>query len=112
MGLKVYQDMVDQWIRKYGVRYFSELTNLTLLTEELGELARLMAREYGDQSFKRTEDNSAVKRQIADELSDMLFVILCLANQMEVDLDEAFTLNMEKKTKRDSDRHKQNPKLK
>lgn len=107
LGLKKAQEAVDVWIRKYGVRYFSELTNLALLMEEVGELARLMARTYGEQSFKKEEPG----QMLADELADVLWVVLCLANQLGVNLDEAFRKNLEKKTKRDSVRHKQNPKL-
>ena len=106
MTLKEAQEQVDQWIKKYGVRYFSELTNMTVLTEEVGELARIMARTYGDQSFKEGE-----KQDIGDEMADILWVITCLANQTGVDLTEAFKKNLEKKTLRDKDRHKNNPKL-
>ena len=97
---------VDQWIKKYGIRYFSELTNLACLTEEVGELARVMARKYGDQSFKQGE-----KDNLADEMADVLWVLICLANQTGVNLTEAFRQNLEKKTNRDKDRHKNNPKL-
>ena len=97
---------VDQWINKYGVRYFSELTNMACLTEEVGELARVMARKYGDQSFKQGE-----KDNLADEMADVLWVLICLANQTGVNLTEAFRQNLEKKTNRDKDRHKNNPKL-
>ncbi len=107
LTLKAAQQQVDQWIKNYGVRYFSELTNMAILTEEVGELARLMARKYGDQSFK--EGESADK--ISDELADILWVTICLANQMGVDLNEAFRKNMDKKTRRDSTRHKNNEKL-
>ncbi|WP_321334001.1 nucleotide pyrophosphohydrolase [uncultured Bacteroides sp.] len=106
MTLKEAQEQVDQWIKTYGVRYFSELTNMAVLTEEVGELARVMARKYGDQSFKEGE-----KDNIADELTDVFWVLLCLANQTGVDLTEAFARNMEKKTKRDNKRHINNPKL-
>jgi NTP pyrophosphatase (non-canonical NTP hydrolase) len=108
MTLKEAQKTVDEWIKTYGVRYFSELTNMTILTEEVGELARIMARTYGDQSFKQSDLNL----NLADEMADILWVLLCLANQTGVDLTEAFQNNIEKKTLRDSDRHKQNPKLK
>ena len=101
------QKMVDDWIKTYGVRYFSELTNMTVLTEEVGELARIMARKYGDQSFKEGE-----KHDIGDEMADVLWVLLCLANQTGVDLSEAFRRNLEKKTRRDATRHLENPKLK
>ena len=100
------QKQVDQWIKTYGVRYFSELTNMAVLTEEVGELARIMARTYGDQSFKEGE-----KHDLSDEMADVLCVLICLANQTGVDLTEAFQRNLEKKTNRDKDRHKNNPKL-
>lgn len=100
------QQMVDDWIRTYGVRYFSELTNMAVLTEEVGELARIIARKYGDQSFKEGEPQDP-----ADEMADVLWVLLCLANQTGVNLTEAFRKNLEKKTKRDQDRHRNNPKL-
>lgn len=100
------QRQVDEWIHRYGVRYFSELTNMACLTEEVGELARVMARTYGDQSFKAGE-----KHQMADEMADVLWVLLCLANQTGVDLTEAFQQNMAKKTQRDATRHLENPKL-
>lgn len=102
------QQQVDQWIKKYGVRYFNELTNLALLTEEVGELARIIAREYGEQSFKERETDNSMK----DEMSDILFVLICIANQTGVDLEEAFRENIEKKTKRDATRHLDNDKLK
>ncbi len=105
--LKEAQDIVDNWITKHGVRYFSELTNMAILTEEVGELARIMARTYGDQSFKAGE-----KKDIADELTDVLWVILCLANQTGIDLTESFKKNINKKTTRDKERHINNPKLK
>ena len=105
--LKEIQRRVDNWIREYGVRYFSELTNMACLTEEVGELARLMARKYGDQSFKPGE-----KDNMDEEMADILFVLVCLANQTGVDLTEAFQKNMEKKTNRDHLRHIANPKLK
>jgi len=101
------QQMVDQWIKTVGVRYFSELTNLAILTEEVGELARIMARTYGDQSFKKSDEG----RNMADEMADVLWVLICLANQTGVDLNEAFLKNMEKKTQRDKDRHRNNEKL-
>ena len=99
--------MVDNWIKTYGVRYFSELTNMACLTEEVGELARVMARQYGDQSFKEGE-----MANIGEEMADILWVLLCLATQTGVDLTEELRKSMEKKTKRDSDRHKKNIKLK
>lgn len=100
------QQTVDEWIRTYGVRYFSELTNMACLTEEVGELARIMARRYGDQSFKPGEQQDP-----ADEMADVLWVLLCLANQTGVDLTEAFRRNLQKKTSRDATRHLNNPKL-
>ena len=100
------QKMVDDWIKTYGVRYFSELTNMTVLTEEVGELARIMARKYGDQSFKEGE-----KHNLGDEMADVLWVLMCLANQTGVDLTEALKKNIEKKTSRDKNRHVNNEKL-
>ena len=100
------QKMVDNWISTYGVRYFSELTNMAILTEEVGEMARIMARKYGDQSFKEGE-----KHELADEMADVLWVLMCIANQTGVDLTEALIKNIEKKTKRDKDRHINNNKL-
>lgn len=102
------QKRVDQWIKTIGVRYFSELTNMAILTEEVGELARIMARKYGDQSFKASDE----KYNLADEMADVLWVLICLANQTGVNLEEAFAKNMEKKTSRDKERHQQNKKLK
>jgi len=102
------QKLVDDWIKKYGVRYFSELTNMAVLTEEVGELARIMARKYGDQSFKKSDE----KYDLADEMADVLWVLICLANQTGVDLNEAFLKTLEKKTSRDKDRHQNNQKLK
>jgi NTP pyrophosphatase (non-canonical NTP hydrolase) len=101
------QEKVDQWIRTVGVRYFSELTNMAILTEEVGELARIMARRYGDQSFKESDK----AYDLADEMADILWVLVCLANQTGVDLTEAFARNMEKKSTRDEDRHRTNDKL-
>lgn len=106
MTLNEIQDSVDKWIKTYGVRYFSELTNMTILTEEVGELARVMARKYGDQSFKAGE-----KDNMADEMADILWVLCCLANQTGVNLTKAFEANLRKKTERDSERHKNNHKL-
>ena len=106
MTIKEAQDTVDQWIKTYGVRYFSELTNMAVLTEEVGELARVMARKYGDQSFKAGE-----KDNLGDEMADVLWVLLCLANQTGVDLTEELKKNIEKKTLRDRERHIQNEKL-
>ena len=107
MSLKSSQEKVDQWIKEHGVRYFNELTNMTLLTEEVGELARIMARKYGEQSFKAGEENT----DLGDEMADVLFVLICLANQTGVDLQTAFDKNLEKKSKRDDQRHKNNNKL-
>ena len=101
------QQLVDEWIHKYGVRYFSELTNMTVLTEEVGELARVMARKYGDQSFKPGESDN-----LSEEMADIFWVLICLANQTGVNLTEAFQKNLEKKTNRDKERHINNPKLK
>jgi NTP pyrophosphatase (non-canonical NTP hydrolase) len=101
------QQMVDHWIKTVGVRYFSELTNMAILTEEVGELARIMARKYGDQSFKKSDE----QYNLADEMVDVLWVLICLANQTGVDLNEAFLKNMEKKTNRDKERHQNNAKL-
>lgn len=102
------QQQVDHWIKTTGVRYFSELTNMAILTEEVGELARLMARKYGDQSFKKSEEG----RELGDEMADVLWVLLCLANQTGVDLTDALMKNFEKKNTRDAERHRQNEKLK
>lgn len=107
MSIKEAQKTVDKWIREYGVRYFSELTNMACLTEEVGELARIMARRYGDQSFKSGENDDP-----SEEMADILWVLLCLANQTGTDLTEAFRKSIEKKTSRDHDRHRNNPKLK
>lgn len=101
------QTQVDQWIKTHGVRYFNELTNMALLTEEVGELARIVARRYGEQSEKESDKN----KDLGDEMADVLWVLICLANQTGVDLTEAFQKNLEKKTARDKDRHHQNPKL-
>jgi NTP pyrophosphatase (non-canonical NTP hydrolase) len=111
MTLLEAQENIDKWIKEYGVRYFNELTNMALLTEEVGELSRLMARKYGEQSFKKEVDAQNVKEQIADEIADVFFVLTCLANQMDIDLDKAVQKNLEKKSKRDSLRHKQNKKI-
>lgn len=107
ISIKDAQRIVDGWIKEYGVRYFSELTNMAVLTEEVGEMARIMARTYGDQSFKEGE-----KHDLGDEMADVLWVLLCIANQTGVDLTEAFRRNIEKKTRRDRHRHRNNPKLK
>ena len=107
MTIEEAQQQVDQWIKTYGVRYFSELTNMAILTEEVGEVARIMARQYGEQSTKKGENS-----QLADELADVLWVVMCIANQTGIDLTDAFRKNLEKKTQRDKERHKNNPKLK
>lgn len=107
MTIQEAQQQVDGWIKTYGVRYFSELTNMAILTEEVGELARIMARTYGDQSFKTTD----LSKNMADEMADVLWVLLCLANQTGVDLEEALVKNIDKKTRRDADRHLENEKL-
>lgn len=108
MTIKEAQHTVDQWIKTHGVRYFSELTNMVILTEEVGELARVMARTYGEQSFKETDK----AKSLPDEMADVLWVLLCLANQTGVDLETALKENLQKKTKRDALRHKENEKLK
>lgn len=106
MTIKEAQQKVDEWIKEYGVRYFSELTNMAVLTEEVGELARVMARQYGDQSFKESE-----KLNLGEEMADVLWVLICLANQTGIDLTEELQRSFEKKTSRDSQRHHHNPKL-
>lgn len=108
MTLEQAQRKVDDWIQTKGVRYFSELTNMAVLTEEVGELARLMSRQYGDQSFKESDKN----RELGDEIADVLWVLICIANQTGVDLTSAFEKNMEKKNQRDASRHLENEKLK
>ena len=108
MTIEEAQKTVDNWIKTVGVTYFSELTNLAILTEEVGELARIIARKYGGQSFKKSDE----QYDLADEMADVLFVLICLANQTNVDLTEALKKNLEKKTNRDSERHKNNEKLK
>ena len=107
MTIQQAQQDVDQWIKTIGVRYFSELTNMTILTEEVGELARIMARTYGDQSFKKSD----LKKNLADEMADVLWVLICIANQTGVDLTDALKKNFEKKTIRDAERHLGNKKL-
>jgi NTP pyrophosphatase (non-canonical NTP hydrolase) len=107
MDIKDAQVVVDEWIKTVGVRYFNELTNTALLMEEVGEVARIMVRRYGEQSEKESDKN----KDLGDEMADVLFVLICLANQTGIDLSEAFVKNLEKKTKRDFDRHKNNPKL-
>ncbi len=106
--LKQAQQQVDEWIKTYGVRYFNELTNMAILTEEVGEVARIMARKYGEQSFKESDK----QKDLSDEMADVLWVLLCLANQTGIDLTEAFQKNIEKKTSRDKERHANNQKLK
>lgn len=108
MTLKEAQNAVDAWIKAYGVRYFSELTNMAILTEEVGEVARIMARLYGEQSFKKTDK----EKKLSEELADVLFVLICIANQAGVDLEKALESNLKKKSKRDSKRHQRNKKLK
>ena len=108
MTISEAQKTVDNWIQEYGVRYFSELTNMAMLTEEVGEVARIIARQYGDQSFKPSDKD----KNLADELADVLFVVICLANQTGIDLEDALRRNLDKKTKRDAERHKNNEKLK
>ena len=107
MTLKQAQDEVDQWIKTKGVRYFSELTNMAILTEEVGEVARIIARRYGEQSEKESD----YSKDLGDEIADVLWVLICLANQTGIDLTEALRKNLEKKNLRDSDRHRNNPKL-
>ena len=107
MTISEAQKIVDSWIKEYGVRYFDEMTNLAILTEEVGEVAKIMARKYGEQSFKEGE-----KSDLSDELADVLWVLICIANQTGVDLTEALQRNIDKKTKRDNRRHHENPKLK
>ena len=106
MTIQEAQERVDAWIKQYGVRYFSELTNMAILTEEVGEMARIMARKYGEQSFKEGE-----KADLGEEMADVLWVLLCIANQTGTNLTEALEKSLEKKTGRDKDRHKNNPKL-
>lgn len=108
MTIQNAQQKVDDWIKTVGVRYFSELTNMAIMTEEVGELARIMARKYGDQSFKKSDEG----KDLGDEMADVLWVLICLANQTGVDLTEAFQKNLEKKNRRDASRHQQNEKLK
>ena len=108
MTIQEAQSKVDEWINTHGVRYFSELTNTAMLMEEVGEVARIMAREYGDQSYKKSDR----KIELADEMADVLFVLICLANQTGINLSDALQKNLEKKTNRDAERHHQNPKLK
>ncbi|PCH98828.1 MAG: pyrophosphatase [Bacteroidetes bacterium] len=107
MTIKEAQKTVDQWIDQYGVRYFDELTNMAILTEEVGEVARIISRKYGEQSFKESDKD----KELGAELADVLFVLICLANQTGVDLEAAFKQNLDRKAKRDEKRHKNNPKL-
>ena len=107
MTIKESQELVDNWIKEYGVRYFNELTNMAQLTEEVGEVARIIARRYGEQSEKESDKN----KDLGDEMADVLWVLICLANQTGIDLEEALKKNLEKKTKRDNTRHKENKKL-
>ncbi len=107
MTIKEAQETVDRWIKEYGVRYFNELTNMAMLTEEVGEVARIIARRYGEQSEKESDKN----KDLGDEMADVLFVLICLANQTGVDLEDAIKRNLDKKTHRDGDRHKNNPKI-
>ena len=107
MEIKTAQKIVDDWINEYGVRYFDELTNMAMLTEEVGEVARIISRRYGEQSEKESDKN----KDLGDELADVMFVLICLANQTGIDLEEAMKKNLEKKTTRDSTRHRENKKL-
>ncbi|MEN9414973.1 MAG: hypothetical protein RLZ62_1277 [Bacteroidota bacterium] len=111
MTIQQAQETVDTWIRTIGIRYFSELTNTAILMEEVGEVARLMARIYGEQSFKNSEKAASAQEDLADEMADVLFVLICLANQTGTDLTEALRKNLEKKTGRDAERHARNEKL-
>ena len=111
MELKKLQETVDSWIKTYGVRYFSESTNTIVLMEEVGEFSRLMARVYGEQSFKNREERQTAHEDIAEEIGDILFVITCLANQMNIDLTQVMNKNIAKKSQRDQNRHHHNPKL-
>ena len=108
MTIQEAQNTIDQWINTTGIRYFNELTNMAILTEEVGEVARIMARKFGEQSFKESDKD----KDLGDELADVLFVLMCIANQTGVDLTEALQTNLDKKTKRDSERHRNNEKLK
>lgn len=107
MKISASQKIIDKWIKQHGVRYFNELTNMALLTEEVGELARIIARTYGEQSFKKSDK----KHSLEDEMADVLFVLICIANQTGVDLEKALKKNLQKKTTRDKERHKRNKKL-
>jgi len=112
MEILEYQRKVDQWIKDFGVRYFDEKTNMILLVEEVGELSRLVARQFGEQSFKaNSPTQEEIKMKLGDEMADIMFVLTCLANQMEINLEDSVATNFDKKTNRDKDRHKSNPKL-
>lgn len=111
MTIDAYQTEVDKWIKNYGVRYFNVLTNNAILMEEVGEFSRLIARKYGEQSFKKGKEPQDINLEIADEMADIIWVLTCLANQMDIDLEKAIHRNMEKKTGRDKLRHKENKKL-
>jgi len=111
MKIAEIQQEVDQWIKEYGVRYFNEMTNALLLSEEVGEFNRLIARKYGEQSFKHSQSSESIDESISDEMADIIFVLVCLANQMDIDLEKALRNNLAKKTSRDKDRHKNNNKL-
>ena len=111
MTIKEAQEAVDKWIKDYGIRYYNELTNTAILTEEVGEVASLMARIYGEQSFKKKEQETTAKADLADEMADVLFVLICLANQTGIDLTDAIKKNLIKKTNRDIERHAGNEKL-
>ncbi len=112
MDISIWQSEVDRWIKKYGIKYFDEMTNTLLLTEEVGELARIIAREYGQQSWKNEEDKNKSREKIKEEIADIFFVLTCLANQMDIDLTEVLRQTIIKKTNRDKDRHFKNDKLK
>lgn len=111
MTISEWQSTVDNWIKKYGVRYFDVKTNSLLLTEEVGEFCRIVARQYGEQSFKKKLTPEEIKNKMSEELSDIIFVLTCLANQLEIDLTNELQLNIDKKTKRDKNRHRSNAKL-
>lgn len=111
MTIRELQEKTDKWIKTFGVRYFNEMTNTAILAEEVGELSSLMARVYGEQSFKEGQEPNDVKSKIAEELSDIIFVVTCLSNQMNIDLEEVIEKNFNKKTQRDKERHKKNKKL-
>ncbi len=112
MTIQEAQYLIDDWIKKYGVRYFNELTNMAILTEEVGELSRLIARRYGEQSFKEKITEEEINHKLSDEMADIIFVLFCLANQMDINLESAIKNNIEKKTMRDKTRHIDNEKLK